>query len=258
MKHSQILDKLDRGVTESVNRDMCRLIGWSMLGNRKKQPDPTMIRNEFFERWDCALEASSEEVSNHYKSILILTIVVLFHKYGYSYPDLTQKAIEAVDALNDAIVTSDAFFHQLSEIKRFIQTSPKILTKRPSEGRSITFFRQGDVVSIKFGEKYCAAYIHENYNNSEAPVIEFYDKVFDHKPVYEDLIYAKAWGDGNISRYCVFHLTDLEDKANQIHLIKACAEPPSNTHLKESIGLWTVSDIFQIQRTIKIIVTSNN
>lgn len=255
MTHQQILDKLDRGITESVTRDMCRLIGWQMLG--KRQPDPVYIGNKFFERWDCALNASPDEVTEAYRNLLTLTITVLFHKYGYAYPNLTRKAIHAVDALNDAVVTSDAFFRQSDNIKSFLQTTPVKLTKRPPEGRSVTFFRQGDVVSVKYDHKYCAAYIHYNYHDNEAPVIEFYDRVFDRQPEYEQLVDAKAWGSaGQISRYCVFHMTDLKDRANQIHLIKACAEPPSNEHLEKTIGHWTGSDIFEIQKIIKAVVTS--
>lgn len=68
-------------------------------------------------------------------------------------------------------------------------------------------------------------------------------------------MFASGWsyddGTARVSRYCVAGMKFLPDLANQIKLVSACVDnPPSNGHLKKSAGLYTVSDVFQIQDDI--------
>ncbi|SDH19509.1 hypothetical protein [Chitinophaga filiformis] len=59
-------------------------------------------------------------------------------------------------------------------------------------------------------------------------------------------------GVGRISKYSVAGMKFLPDLANQIKLVSACVEtPPSNKDLQKPVGLYAVSDIFEIQDDIK-------
>lgn len=156
--------------------------------------------------------------------------------------------------MNGKVVLSDAFYHQTDKIKEFITSEPTPLTKKPWPPKNnITFYRARDVVSIQLDKKYYAAYIHENRHN-EAPIIEFYDAVFDSLPVWEDIKGKKAKGNSNnhICKYSVAGMKDLLDYANQVHLIEAnVKEVPDSSHLTQSVGLWTISDIIDVQRYIR-------
>lgn len=258
MTHQQIIDKLHKRMAESIDYDLHRIIPSLMNGN--KTPNAQLVLDQLMPRWNCALLAPAEEVTDNYKSMLILTIALLLHKYGMSDPDLTERAIKAIDHLNDKVVTSDAFFRQTDQIKEFIKSMPKPLTRRPGYLSCITFYRAQDVISFQMEGKFVAAYVHENRHN-EAPVVEFYDAVFDSRPTMEQLAGVKAMGDtyadgsAKTNKYAIFGLKDLPDYANQVHLIKASVEEaPDNSHLGESIGLWVGSDIVSIQRNLKAMI----
>ena len=147
-------------------------------------------------------------------------------------------------------------------MKQLIESAPIPLTKRPAHPKyKITFYRAQDVISFKLNGKYYAGYVHDNRQN-EAPIVEFYDYVSDHKPTMKDLGGVKAKGmgrqDGSIERmkYSIAGMKDLPDYANQIHLIQtSVATPPDNSHLEKGIGDWKhsclISDIIEIQRYLK-------
>ncbi|WP_395762715.1 hypothetical protein ACH34F_12085 [Elizabethkingia anophelis] len=108
------------------------------------------------------------------------------------------------------------------------------------------------------GNKFYPAYIHKLTGANESPVIEFYDGVFDKVPTIQDLENLNAKGqvynDGTerVSRFLVSGMKYLPDLANQVKLISACVDPkPSDKHLGESIGLYAVKDLFQLQNDIR-------
>ncbi|WP_286964927.1 hypothetical protein [Flavobacterium sp. UBA4854] len=135
---------------------------------------------------------------------------------------------------------------------------PIPLKRKPSVPESITFYRKGDVISIQLENRFYAAYIHKITGANESPILEFYDGVFDKIPTWGNLQNLPAKGqlynDGikRISKFSVYGLKHEPDTANQIRLIKASVDnPPANNHLKESVGLYSVIDLFTLQRDIK-------
>ncbi len=152
------------------------------------------------------------------------------------------------------------FLQKIHQIKDFLLTKPKELKRKPAKPESITFYREGDVISINVDGKYYLAYVHKLTGTNESPIIEFYDAVFDEKPTLKDISSLKAKGekfnDGKTrrARFAIYGMKYQPDLANQIHLIKSCSESemmPENSHLEESIGLFTVSNLFFIQDKVK-------
>lgn len=85
-------------------------------------------------------------------------------------------------------------------------------------------------------------------------------KIWEGDLLTKDLKDFKAKGimfnDGiiRIANYAIYGITHQPDLANQIHLIKSNENleiKPNNSHLEASIGLFTVSNLFTIQNTIK-------
>ncbi|WP_143309222.1 hypothetical protein [Chitinophaga vietnamensis] len=263
MTHQQILDNLAaRHLVQSVDEDLARLIARTMSyakHDKKIAGDPlAFFLPKMLLRWDCILKADHAEVSDNYKQKAILAIAVSLHKYGFADKSITDNAIKAIDNLNQSVALSDDFFRKTDKIKALISSPPVELKRKPATPDSITFYRPKDVVSIQLGKKYYCAYIHELSSPNESPVVEFYDSVFDKVPTLPALenIQAKGrvYNDGikRISKYSIAGMKFLPDLANQIKLVSACVEtPPSNKDLQESIGLYAVCDIFDIQDDIK-------
>lgn len=253
---------------EAMDSDMRRIL-WNQMTTSHNKVDKIKLLEQLMPRWNCVLQGTIEEVNDNYKNMVILTLAVLLHKYGISDSQITKEALEAIDKLNEKVVTSDAFYHQTAKMKEFIQAPPLPLTKRPSRPKAdVTFYRAQDVISFKMDGRYCVAYVHDNHQN-EYPIIEFYDFVSDSKPEIKDIQRARAKGvlrqNGDIERckYMVFGLKDLPDYANQVHLIQASVTtPPDNSHLEDGIGNWKYAaicyDIIEIQRVIKGILNAKN
>ncbi|GAA3772060.1 hypothetical protein [Flavobacterium ginsengiterrae] len=258
MTHQQILDKLaSKHLVKSIDEDLARLTFSAMLGNKDSADTHLLyILPRLLNRWNCVLNA--DEISNNYKQITILALSVLLHKYGFQDETINKKAIDAIDLLNKEVVLSDDFERKSEEIKQFILSTPTPLKRKPSQPESITFYRKGDVISIQLEDHFYAAYIHEISRGNESPIIEFYDGVFDTIPSWEGIKNLSAKGQlynsgiERISKYSVYGLKHQPDTANQIHLIKSCVDTsPINKHLKESVGLYSVIDLFRMQSDIK-------
>lgn len=263
MTHQQILDKLAaRHLVQSIDEDLARLITRTMSfakHDKKIAANPLVYFLPKMQlRWDCILKADDREVTDNYRQTTTLALAVNLHKYGFADKSITGDAIKSIDALNKSIALSDDFFRKSDEIKNFISSPPVELKRKPTLPDSTTFYRPKDVVSIQIGKKYYCAYIHKLSNPNESPVIEFYDRVFDKVPALQMLENIKAKGQvynegiERISKYSVAGMKFLPDLANQVKLVSACVEtPPSNKDLQKSVGLYTVSDIFEIQDDIK-------
>lgn len=262
MKHKQILDKIGfEQLTQAIEEDLARLINRSMslkkggsINDISAYAVPLILS-----RWNCVLLAE-DGVAKYYKEKVALTLAVLFHKYGLADNTLTSKAINAIDKLNDDVVLSDDFYRKSNQIKDFLKTKPSELKRKPKKPDNITFFRPNDLVSIKLDGKYYAAYIHKLTGINEAPIIEFYEGIFENTPVAEELMELKAKGekfnDGKIhtANFAIYGMKYQPDLAGQIQLIDTDKNPkfiPDNNHLEESIGIFTVSNLFSIQKTIK-------
>jgi hypothetical protein len=258
MTHQQILDKLNRHLSKSMEDDFKRLVFYAMCfekGNHANQK--AYILPKLQRRWDCLLNEPS--FSDTAKQIAILTMAVLLHKYGFEDSEITKKALKAVDSLNEVVVLSDAFYHQRNAIKIMISSKPTPLKRKPSIPDNITFYRAKDLISIQLEGKFYAAYIHELTGVNESPVIEFYDKIFDKIPSLKDvenlIAKGKTYNDSEgefIARFDISGLTYQPDLANQVVIIATNIEQkPAAKHLKNPIGLYTGSDLFSIQDTIQ-------
>lgn len=261
MKHKQIIDKIGfEQLAQAIEEDIARLVTRAMsLKKGESINDITSyVLPLILTRWNCVLLAKNG-LAKHYKEKVYLTLATLLHKYGISDKTLTNKAIDSIDYLNDKIVLSDDFHRKSSQIKDFLQTKPLELKRKPPKQKNITFFRENDIVAIKLDNKYYIAYIHKLTGVNECPILEFYDNVFENLPKLEDITTLKARGqkfnDGKIriSNFAIYGMKYQPDLANQIHLIssnKNTNKAPENNHLEESIGLFTVSNLFSIQKTI--------
>lgn len=261
MKHSQILDKLAaKYLVETMDDDLSRLVWWAMTGSSNKTPQEQLktILPEFLLRWDCTLKPSAEKGKKHYRNKALVAMATLLHKYGFSKPSITSQAIDAIDALNKAVVLSDDFERKSVYIKELLQSPPVPLKRRPALPESITFYRPKDIIAIELENIFYIAYIHTDTGINQSPVVEFYEQTFDKVPTLEELKNTRAIGekysDGTtkISKFSISGLKYLPDPAGQVTLIASAIDtPPYNSHLKSPIGLYTTSTIFQIQPIIK-------
>ncbi|MFC5046056.1 hypothetical protein ACFSTE_05165 [Aquimarina hainanensis] len=262
MTHKQILEKIGfEQLAKAVEEDLARVINIAMsfkkggsINDVSAYAIPLLLT-----RWNCVLFAD-KGVSQYYKEKVALTLAILFHKYGLSDKSITDEAIKAIDKLNDDVVLSDDFFNKSGRIKDFLKTKPSELKRKPRKPDNLTFFRANDIVSIKLDVKYYVAYIHKLTGVNEAPILEFYDGVFETIPEMGELNKLRAKGqkfnDGKmrIANFAIYGMKYQPDLAGQIHLIGSDENielKPNNSNLEESIGLFTVSNLFFIQETIK-------
>lgn len=204
-------------------------------------------------RWDCVFLADDSQVSPHYKAKALIAWATFCHKYAVTAFDtqseLNAKAFSAIDQLNDDVVLCDKFFHASPRIKEFLETPLVSLTRNPSVGEHITFFRKGDVIAFELNKKYLVAYVHYIIQNYTAPTIEFYDGIFDELPTWDMVQSLRAEGiyrynDGipRSNKFGVHGLKYVQDPANQVHLIASNIQaPPNNNHLQPSVGEWVLT-----------------
>ena len=263
MTHQQIVDKLAaKALVQNIDEDFARLTAKAMAYAKH---DKTIAENlscyilpKILLRWNCVLNADETEVTKNYKRTTIVALAVILHKYGLTDPEIVEKAIDSIDALNRDVVLSDDFFRKSDQIKKIISSAPAPLKRKPSLPDNITFYRPKDVIAIQLGSHFYCAYIHKHSRPNESPIIEFYDKKFDKVPEIEELKKLQGKGqlynDGieRISKYAVSGIKFLPDLANQIKLISSDVETvPSNSHLQEPVGLYAIMDIFEIQNEIE-------
>ncbi len=263
MTHQAILDKLAaKHLVQAMDEDLARLLVRAMSYARHDAEIAgnvaAYILPQIRRRWDCVLQAQQPQATDHYKQKAWLAMAVSLHKYGLADREITEMALQAIDGLNEAVVLSDDFFRKSKDIKAFILTAPVVLKRKPAAPDNITFYRPADVIAIQMAGQYFAAYIHRLGSINESPVVEFYDGIFDSVPALGELEKLQAKGmkynDGvaRIARYSLAGLKYLPDPAGQVHLVRACvAHPPADHHLQKPVGLYTVSDIFEIQDHIK-------
>lgn len=261
MTHQQILDKLaSKYLVQSIDEDLARLTYYAMCFDKNNYIDNQLnyILPRLMLRWDCILFADKDAVTDNYKLITTLALCIQLHKYGFSSKDLAEKAIKAIDKLNNGVVLSDDFFRKSEEIKKVINSTPVQLKRKPTIPENVTFYREKDVVSIQLDNKFYSAYIHKLTETNGSPIIEFYNGVFDKMPTIKELDKLTAKGevynDGieRVSHFSVSGMKFLPDLANQVKLIGSCVEQkPSNLHLEKSIGLYAIKDLFQLQNDIK-------
>ncbi|WP_306353924.1 hypothetical protein [Flavobacterium sp. '19STA2R22 D10 B1'] len=258
MTHQQIVDKLAaKHLVASIDDDLAELTITAMIREKNEGINPlSYVLPKLLVRWNCVLNAG-KEVSSNYKQKTVLALAVLLHKYGFADKAITDKALKAIDSLNKSVALSDDFFRKSDEIKKLLLSTPEPLKRKPSSPESITFYRAKDVISIQIKDKFYAAYIHSLYSPNVAPIIEFYDGVFDTIPTLSQLENRKAKGiifnDGleRVSNFYIGGMKSLPDLANQIQLIGACVEhKPLNDHLVIPDWEYTVSSLMRCEELI--------
>ncbi|MEP2279465.1 hypothetical protein [Maribacter sp.] len=262
MKHKQITDKIGfQQLNESVEDDLIRLVtrGMALKNGGSLDDIESYVLPLMLTRWNCVLKAETGLV-RYYKEKVYLTLATQLHKYGFSDKHITEKALEAIDLLNDNVVLSDDFFRKSPKIKEFLKTKPTALKRKPSRQKNITFFRENDVISINIDGTYYIAFIHKLIGVNESPVIEFYEQVFNRPPKLEDIKIKKARGQQynddiiRASKFAIYGMKYQPDLANQIHLLSASENStmaPDSSHLEECVGVYTVSNLFTIQDTVR-------
>ncbi len=248
MNHKQIVYKLTiRGAKEAIEREVKRLV---------RSYSTNYFLPLLLQRWHKALTQSSED-SLLCAGQTAIALATTLHKYGITEQALTNQAVSAVDALNEAVVLSDSFYHKADKIKAFLTTEPITPKRKPGFENAITFYREGDIIAISLENKYYVAYIHDIYGFNEAPVLELYDAVFDNLPTVEEVVSLPAFGvtynDGvsRVSRFITSFVTYIPDPAEQITLIgSAIYQKPQTDHLEEAIGYGQVTNIFDLQKTL--------
>lgn len=263
INHAQALKKLAadtlvQTLDEDLARLMTRLMAYArhdeaLAANLGARALPQVLR-----RWNCVLQANDDAVSALYRHKTAVALAILLHKYGIADATLSAHADAAIDALNDAVALSDDFHRKTPDIKQaFLHTPPTPLKRAPGQPDSLTFYRAGDVVSYQLDGRYHAAYVLRCASTNSSPIIEFYDAVFDQVPSMDELngipARGRRYNDGTvrIERLSVSGMKFMPDPAGQFVLVKACVEtPPDNSHLQKSVGLYGVSDVFEMQEQV--------
>ncbi|KAF0866450.1 hypothetical protein [Pseudomonas sp. LD120] len=261
MNHKQLLGYLPRDLVDPVVHDVARLTAWVMLGAKRSAPEALAagVLAPLLLRWNCVLDAPGDEVSEHYKDLVRLTLAVVLHRHGFQDDGLTKAALQAIDRLNDKVVLSDTFYCHREAIKALVVSPPIALSRRPATGKNQTFWRAGDAASVQIGEWFYAIYVQSIVGNHEAPIVEIYDFASRQRPGPEDIRGCQAKGqrynDGveRISLYAAYGLRDLPDRANQFQVIASGVPAPRVDHLQPAIGLYAVSDHFRLLKDIQAV-----
>jgi len=261
--HAQALKKLAADILiQTLDEDLARLLADTMARARHDaaiaaNPSDSVL-TRLLRRWNCVLQAGDDAASPLYRHKTAVALAILLHKYGIADAGIADRADAAIDALNEAVALSDDFHRKTAAIKAaFLHTPPAPLKRAPGLPDSLTFYRAGDVVSYQLYGRYHAAYVHHCAQTNQSPVIEFYDAVFDHVPSIDELrdkpARGRRYNDGSvrIERMSVAGMKFMPDPAGQFVLIKACVEtPPDTSRLGKPVGLYAVSDVFDLQDSV--------
>lgn len=257
ISHQQALDKLAaHHLVQVIEDDVASLTSTAMSYAKHDQQMTVAgyVLPLLLGRWNCVLNASNDEVSPGYQDKTALALALLLHKHGIAEPAITQRALQSIDKLNAAVALSDAFFRNTDAIKALLTSPAQPLKKRPSTRDSLTFLRARDVIAIQLEQYYYAAYVHEITGFNAYPIVEFYHARFEHRPdmtaVQGCTAQGETYNDGKtrVSLHAVIGMRHVPDLANQFHLIATgIAEKPDQSRLAASVGLHTISDLFQLQ-----------
>lgn len=260
MNHKQLLYHLSaEPVVQAMEYDVAKLTNRGMLS-----PSPVLhetlqnkVVTQFFRRWNCAFNASNEEVTERFREIARVAAAVMLHKYGFHEKKCTERALAAIDNLNHQVVLSDYFFRHADQAKSLIESAPIPLKRRPAVPTAVTFWREGDIVSYLLDGRYYAIYVHEIERGNTAPIVEFFDIRLDRPPTASDVIGANARGapyykgGRRVKKYAAYGMRGNPDLANQFKMIQAGWDtPPLQAHLMPDKG-YTLTDIFELADCIE-------
>ncbi|GEM_PF-200993 len=269
--HAQALKKLAADIlVQTLDEDLSRLLSDAMARARHDDAIAADLAGSvlppLLRRWNCVLQAGDDTASPLYRHKTAVALAILLHKYGISDAAISTRADAGIDALNEAVALSDDFHRKTDDIKSaFLRTPPTPPKRAPGLPDSLTFYRSGDVVSYQLDGRHYAAYVHRCARINQSPVIEFYDAVFDHVPDIGELQDKRARGrrynDGSvrIEHISVAGMKFMPDPAGQFVLVKACVEtPPDASHLGKRVGLYGVSDVFDLQESVDVMFSAES
>ncbi len=260
MNHKQLLGHLAAGeLPTAMALDISRLASWAMLGAKPRPHNEVQseVVNKFLRRWNCVFKASTDEVTDNYRDKAWIISATTLHKFGFIHPECTERALQAIDKLNNLVALSDYFFTHAEQAKDLLRSPPSPLKRRPSIPDDVTFFRKSDVVSYQLDGSYYVCYVQDVQLGNAAPLIEFFNIKLNRPPTMDDISGAHAVGgrynDGvrRIEMYWVYGMRSNPDLANQFKLIQAgCNTPPLQTQLAPPVGGGSVIDIFKLQDAV--------
>lgn len=253
MRHQQILTKLGaHGLVQAMDEDVARWLGVRMLGpGRSRTSHEAAVLPGILARWRCLLDA--DDVKPWRKDIARVALATVLHRYGLADPDITAAAETSIDELNAEVALSDAFARQSPAIKELLRSAPTPLTRRPRQPKKVTFYRQGDVISYQLDGRFHGAYVRELTGANEYPIIEFYAGTFTEPPTAAELWGGPAATGKGRARFAVLGMTYLPDPANQIVAVPGQCEPPRGGEPEPGGGLFTMSDLFNLQRQVRLL-----
>ena len=190
---------------------------------------------------------------------LILPVALTLHRYGWPVPDLIDDADRILHRLAASDLLPSSFDRLVPKLRATLEAPPKPLNRKPPQKPNVTQYRKGDLLSVRCPDGFRAAYVHETAHSggSTCPVLSFFDFLSPQAPTVADLHEVPAKGerlnDGqdHSVRFGVFGLNYLPDPPSQITVIAAsCDTAPSEEHLEERIGLWTVERLVNLGTTI--------
>jgi hypothetical protein len=243
MKHAQILDKLAaRGMPEAIEDDIARLMRSALITARRdprgaEAAVPAEVLPPLLARWGCVLNDEGEHTTALYRDKVAVALATCLHKVGLVDAALTERAVKAIDALNKAVALSDAFERQSPDMKALLCSPATLASRAPTMRETLTFCRAQDLLAIRVGGQYVAAYVHKVGGFNEYPLIELYAPVFDALPKPADLQQAHAaHRAGHPEHFMAYGLRHLPDPAAQ----------PDASHLKPMFAGGVCADVFMV------------
>lgn len=247
-------------LVEAIDHDVRYCALWARLPPEAASLPPAQIGADVIDavllRWNCALQADPAEVAPLYVHKAALALAVCLHRQGFADTQRTAAAVAAVEALNEAVALSDAFYRRSPEIVALLQSPASMPARRPSTPKQQAAWRAGDVVAMQVADRYHA--FHVLQLSSGAPLVEFYDIAQASPFTWEQLRGVAARGqrlnDGRhfVRRYDMFAMSPQPDPANQFRLLASgIMSGPDNRHLIPTESLGTATDIFCMARELR-------
>ncbi|MCH1918687.1 hypothetical protein L9G15_04495 [Shewanella sp. A3A] len=256
MEHGAIAKHIvNSSYINTMETDIRGLLNWQWRSLSQGESPQELIINPLKHRWQLALtdpQPNSESPQYYsYKNRLLMAI--LLHKYGLVDTDLTAQALKDIELLNERVVLSDQFFRQSDALKTLLSTPTSLIARKPNKADSPTFFRQGDVVSIRYGDYYYCAYVFDIYGYNQMPAIQLFAKRFSQPPQLAELDGVAALtlprgGEARVEQWYVAGLNWLPDPAGQVELIKA-QSPITPTLTAPTFGI-TMAEWFTWQQQL--------
>ncbi|WP_417761555.1 hypothetical protein [Shewanella sp.] len=218
--NSSYINTMEQEIRSLLNRH------WRQLNDGGSAQ--ALIIDPLKNRWQMALTdpSASQQPPQYYSYKNRLLMAILLHKYGLADTQLTAQALKDIDLLNQHVVLSDHFFRQSDALKTLLTSDTSLITRKPNRTDNTTFFRQGDVISIRLGDYYYCAYVFDIYGYNEMPALQLFAKRFVQQPQLAELegvaaVTENRGGKAEVAQWYVGGLSWFPDPAGQVTLLQA-------------------------------------